>query len=124
MLSPVPIFDCFFNIFVPLASGLFIYRMEQYIRIPAVIRYYLPDGLWAYAFGSCMLIVWDRKIRWAWMAGAMAVSVVYEVCQYCHLIPGVGELRDVMTYLLFFSLALLANIFLRQLYIPQIKTHE
>jgi hypothetical protein len=109
---------------VPLVAGLLIYRTEQYIRIPAVVRYYLPDGLWAYAFGSCMLIVWDRKIKWAWMIAAMAVSIVYEICQYYHLIPGVGELRDVMTYFLFFSLALLSNAFLSHLYIPQSTTHE
>src|ERR1700727_925150 len=98
------ILDSFLNVFIPLLAGLLIYRAEQYFRIPALIRYYLPDGLWAYAYGSCMLIVWGRKIHWPWIIGAMVVSVVYEVCQYYHLIPGVGELQDVMTYLLFFSM--------------------
>jgi hypothetical protein len=58
------IYDGFLNVFIPLLAGLLIYRMEQYFRIPALIRYYLPDGLWAYAFGSSMLIVWERKIHW------------------------------------------------------------
>jgi hypothetical protein len=108
--SPFPyIYDTFLNVFMPLLIGLVIYRTEQYVRIPALIRYYVPDGVWAYAFGSCMLIVWDRKIHWPWIIGALAISVVYEVCQYYHIIPGVGEVKDVLTYLLFFSLALLSN---------------
>jgi hypothetical protein len=114
--APASMYDLFFSVFVPLVAGLTIYRTEQYIRIPAIIRYYLPDGLWAYAFGSCMLIVWDRRIKWPWIIAAMSVSIVYEACQYYHVIPGVGELRDVMTYLSFFSLALLSNCFLKRLY--------
>jgi hypothetical protein len=106
-------FDGFLNVFIPLLAGLLIYRTEQYFRIPALIRYHLPDGLWAYAFGSCMLIVWERKIHWPWIVGAMAISVVYEACQYYHFIAGVGEFRDVMTYLLFFSMALLSNAFFK-----------
>jgi hypothetical protein len=109
------IYDGFLNVFIPLLAGLLIYRMEQYFRIPALIRYYLPDGLWAYAFGSSMLIVWERKIHWPWIIGAMALSAVYEVCQYYHLIAGIGEIRDVLTYLLFFSIALLSNAFLKPL---------
>jgi hypothetical protein len=106
-------YDCFLNVLLPLLAGLVIYRTEQYIRIPALIRYYVPDGLWAYAFGSCMLIVWERKIHWPWIAGAMAISVLYEVCQYYHLIAGVGELGDVITYELFFAMALLSNVFFK-----------
>jgi hypothetical protein len=109
------LYDGFLNVLIPLLTGLIIYRTEQYIRIPALIRYYVPDGLWAYAFGSCMLIVWERKINWPWMIGAMMLSVVYEICQYFHFIPGIGEVRDVMTYFLFFSLALLSNAFFKTL---------
>jgi hypothetical protein len=113
------IYDGLLNVFVPLLAGLFIYRAEEYIRIPALIRYYVPDGLWAYAFGSCMLIVWERRIHWPWIIGAMFISVAYEVCQYYHFIAGVGEFRDVMTYFLFFSMALLSNAFFKtQMYNP------
>ena len=109
------LYDGFLNVFLPLLTGVFIYRAEQYIHIPALIRYYVPDGLWAYAFASCMLIVWERKIHWPWMIGAMMLSVLYEICQYYHLIAGVGEVRDVMTYFLFFTLALLSNPFFKTL---------
>jgi hypothetical protein len=103
------IYDIFLNVFLPLLVGVFIYRTEQYIRIPALIRYYVPDGLWAYALGSSILIVWERKIHWPWIVGAVMLSVVYETCQYYHFIPGIGEVRDVITYLVFISLALLSN---------------
>ena len=65
------LYDGFLNVFLPLLAGVFIYRAEQYIHIPALIRYYVPDGLWAYAFASCMLIVWERKIHWPWMIGVI-----------------------------------------------------
>ena len=109
------LYDGFLNVFLPLLAGILIYRAEQYMHIPALIRYYVPDGLWAYAFCSCVLIVWERKIHWPWIVGAMLLSVVYEVCQHYHVIAGIGEVRDVMTYFLFFSLALLSNPFFKTL---------
>jgi hypothetical protein len=101
------------NVFLPLLAGLLIYRAEPYMRIPAWIRYHIPDGLWAYAFASCMLIVWDRRIHWPWIIAAMTLSVLYEIGQYYHLIRGIGEVKDVLTYFLSFSLALASNIFFK-----------
>ncbi len=118
------LYDLLLTVFVPLLAGLFVYRVEQYIAIPAIVRYYVPDGLWAYAFGSCMLIVWERKIHWGWLGGAMMVSVGYELCQYYHFIPGIGEVQDVLTYLFFFSLALLSNAFFKRLLYTKTIRHE
>jgi hypothetical protein len=118
------LYDLLLTVFAPLLAGLFVYRVEQYIAIPAIIRYYVPDGLWAYAFGSCMLIVWERKIHWGWIGGAVMVSVMYELGQYYHFIPGIGEVQDVMTYLFFFSLALLSNAFFKRLLYAKTTIHE
>lgn len=118
------LYDMLLTVFAPLLAGLFVYRVEQYIAIPAIVRYYVPDGLWAYAFGSCMLIVWERKIHWLWIGGAIMVSVMYELGQYYHFIQGIGEVQDVMTYLLFFSLALLSNAFIKRMLYTKPKTHE
>ena len=109
------VYDSFLNVILPLLAGVLIYWADGRLQIPRVIRYHLPDGLWAYAFVSCLLIVWERKIHWPWIIGAMALCVVYEVCQYYHFIAGIGEVEDVMTYFLFFSIALLSNGFFKAL---------
>ena len=113
------VIDSILNVILPLLAGAFIYWADGRLQIPRVIRYHLPDGLWAYAFGSCMLIVWERKIHWPWISGVMILSVVYEVFQYYHFIAGIGEMEDVLTYFLFISIALLSNAFFKTLiYIP------
>ena len=108
-------FDGFLNVFLPLLAGAFIYWADGRLKIPTVIRYHVPDGVWAYAFASCMLIVWERKIHWPWISGVMIISVVYELLQHYHVIPGIGDIEDVMTYFLFFSIALLSNAFFKTL---------
>ena len=117
--------DSFLNVILPLLAGVFIYWGDKRLHIPTVIRYHLPDGLWAYAFTSCMLIVWERKIHWLWISGVMMLSVVYEILQYYHFIPGIGEAGDVLTYFLFLSIALLSNaLFKKLLYAKTIPNHS
>ena len=109
------VYDSLLNVFLPLLVGLFIYWMDGRLKVPTVIRYHVPDGVWAYAFTSCMLIVWERKIHWPWISGVMIISVAYEVLQHYHVIAGIGDIEDVMTYFLFFSIALLSNAFFKTL---------
>jgi hypothetical protein len=109
------VYDSLLNVFLPLLAGVFIYWADGRLKIPTVIRYHLPDGVWAYAFTSCMLIVWERKVHWPWISGVMIISVVYELLQHYHVIPGIGDIEDVMTYFLFFSIALLSNAFFKAL---------
>ena len=73
------IFDGLLNVNLPLFAGVFIYWVDRRLLIPTMIRYHLPDGVWSYAFTSCMLIVWERKIHWPWISGVMIVSVVNEL---------------------------------------------
>jgi hypothetical protein len=108
-------FDLLLNVILPLLIGVCIYWAGRSVHIPGLIRNYVPDGLWAYAFLSCILVVWDRKINWAWIAGALILSVIYEILQHYHIIGGTGDLGDVVAYLLFFAIALLSNSFFKTL---------
>jgi hypothetical protein len=97
--------DLSLNVFLPLLLGVMLYK------IPTVrfVRNYLADGLWAYAFMSTMLIVWDRKINFYWLFFVFASFVIFEVLQKMKVIPGTGDIIDVIVYFLFSFLAILAN---------------
>jgi hypothetical protein len=108
--------DILLNICLPLALGQFIYWSEKSFIIPTLIKNYLPDGLWAYAFISGILVIWGRVIHMTWIILAFLTAVGYEVLQYLHTIPGTGDIKDVITYFVFFNIALLLNTFFKTLY--------
>ena len=101
--------DILLNIILPLLLGLLIYGAVEFINIPDVIRNYLPDGLWAYAFISCILVIWGREINRVWIALIFLFSVCFELLQYHHVIPGTGDIGDVSVYFIFFGIALRFN---------------
>ncbi|TDW95833.1 hypothetical protein [Dinghuibacter silviterrae] len=107
--------DILLNVILPLSLGLFIYWSAQRISIPAVLKNYLPDGCWAYAFISSILIIWDRKVNIRWITPVFLLSACFELLQYRHLIPGTGDVKDVAVYFLFFSIALILNQIFRTL---------
>jgi hypothetical protein len=101
--------DLFINVAFPLAIGVFIYWGGGRFSIPAMIRNYLPDGLWAYSLMSAMLLVWQRRIMIGWILAVFAFSIGFEILQSYHWIEGTGDLYDVLTYFLFFGFALVIN---------------
>jgi hypothetical protein len=105
--------DILLNIILPLLLGIGLYRAAGMVAIPSLVRNYLPDGLWAYAFLSSILLIWDRAINIAWIIAAFLLAIGYEGAQYEHLIPGTGDIFDVITYFLFFSVALTLNMFFK-----------
>ena len=105
--------DILLNIILPLLLGIGVYRGAGVVAIPSLVRNYLPDGLWAYAFLSSILLIWDRTINIAWTAAAFLLAIGYEGAQYEHLIPGTGDIFDVITYFLFFGIALILNMFFK-----------
>ena len=105
--------DILLNMILPLVLGIGIYRAADMAAMPSLVRNYLPDGLWAYAFLSSILLIWDRAINMAWTAVAFLLAIGYEAAQYGHLIPGTGDIFDVMTYFLFFGIALMLNTFFK-----------
>ena len=104
--------DIVCNIFTPLLLGVMHYWAGA--SLPSWVRNYLPDGLWAYAFISCILIIWDRKINTAWIVAVFLLAVIYEWLQYLHVLAGTGDIRDILTYFVFFTIALSLNTFFKK----------
>lgn len=107
--------DIYLNVIFPVVTGCFIYLFSETRTFPAVIRNYLADGLWAYAFISCILIIWDRKVKTVWIAITFLVPAVFEFFQYKHLLPGTGDVLDLCIYYAFYFLALFINKFRYQI---------
>jgi hypothetical protein len=98
--------NIFFNVLMPLLLGYFIYGC---IYLPAIVKNYLPDGLWSYSLTSILFIIWDGKISLFWTAIVFLVFIMFEFLQHINLINGTGDILDVLTYILFYIIALLLN---------------
>lgn len=105
------------NVALPLLIGVLIYRAASFCAVPSIIRDYLPDGLWAYAFISAMLIIWNRKPSITWIILVFATAIAYEWLQHIHVLSGTGDMGDVLDYCVFFMLALLINPLFKHFYL-------
>jgi len=105
--------DIFLNVCLPLTIGAGFYWLKSHFVVPAFIKNYLADGLWAYALMSGMLIIWDRTIPILWLFLLMLVAVTFELFQHYNLIAGTGDIYDVVTYMLFYAVTLLLNHFFK-----------
>jgi hypothetical protein len=103
--------DVFFNILLPLLIGNFCYQSRGLLPATGFLRNHLADSLWAYAFLSTLLVIWDRKLHPWWLASAFILAITLEVFQSCHLISGTGDWADVLTYFVSFSIAIIVNPF-------------
>lgn len=101
--------DLLLNILAPLAFGIIVYWLGDNQCIPSLIHNYLPDGLWAYAFMSAILLVWDRQLNMIWIIAAVLLSGGYELLQNYHIVAGTGDWNDILVYAAFFTIALLLN---------------
>ena len=107
------ILDISLNIFLPILLGYSVYILSSFIVVPALIKNHLADGLWAYAFISSILIIWEREINILWICIAFIISCCFELLQFYHQIPGTGDVYDVLSYFLFFIIALKLNQFFK-----------
>ena len=73
-------------------------------RIPFIILYSLPDGIWVYSATYLMLIIWEEKWKnrdaFLWVALPFICSIGAELLQFFHIIDGSFCLYD-MTFCLF-----------------------
>src|ERR1044071_2301894 len=102
-------FDISLNVLLPLVAGAALYIIPALASNGSITKIRLADGLWAYAFVSALLIVWNRMPSRQWIVALFGVAALIEWLQYLHLFPGTGDWYDMITYFLFFSAALLLN---------------
>jgi hypothetical protein len=103
------IIDTILNVLLPVIAGAVIYYLSGEGQVKGFTRNQLPDGLWAYAFFSSILIIWQRKIHVFWMTMVFLVFVLFEIFQYLHFIKGTGDIFDVIIYFVFACIALIPN---------------
>ena len=101
--------DLILNVAVPILAGSLIYLLFQHADFCKIGYNYLPDGLWAYALLSTILIIWNRVIHVFWIVMSLILFVGFEGLQHLHIVQGTGDFLDVFTYYLFGFMALLAN---------------
>ena len=98
-------FDIIINIILPLLTGTGIYHLTT----EKIIRNYLPDGLWSYAFISCILVIWSRQLNILWILVSGLSIIVFEFLQSIHFLRGTGDIIDLATYIIFGLFALKIN---------------
>lgn len=103
--------DFLLNVCLPMLIGGSLYFFPINISIFSAIRNQLPDGLWAYALLSCILIVWKREVNVFWTVAVFGAFLAFEWLQHLQIIPGTGDILDVISYVLFGTIALLTNRF-------------
>lgn len=98
---------------LPLVIGCFIYFFEKSSPILTGVANYLPDGLWSYSLVSLLLLVWDSKVPYIWAIAIIIMFFGTEYLQYYGIIPGTGDIYDLVIYILFglFSQLMLCNSF-------------
>jgi len=71
------------------------------VRVPDVLLYSLPDGLWAFAYARLCMWLWnDRPLRpaIAWALALPAVALVAELGQAAGWVPGTFDGWDLLCY--------------------------
>jgi hypothetical protein len=101
--------DLLLNVLLPIILGVLIYAIPGFKKLPAFFSNHLPDGLWAYAFLSCILIIWNRQIHIPWLIVVFISFVAFELLQSLEIINGTGDIKDIITYCIFSLTALLTN---------------
>lgn len=72
------------------------------VSTPNWFRYNLPDALWLMSYLLIMEVIWsdsDRYYKSIFIYGMLAISILAELLQYFHVIPGTGDWWDVFVYL-------------------------
>lgn len=101
--------DSLINIVLPLLIGYISYQSSFRNLHLIVFNNHLADFVWAYAFQSCILIIWERKINTPWTISTVACGLAYELLQYFQVFPGTADVVDFCTYLLAISLSIFLN---------------
>jgi hypothetical protein len=105
--------DLLIHTLLPILIGILIYKWDFCMKL---IKNYLPDFLWAYAFASCILIIWNRKINIFWYTLSFIVCICFEIAQFQEIINGTGDIVDIAIYTISFIFAIVINLTLNKKY--------
>jgi hypothetical protein len=106
--------DIILNVISPVLGGCLIYYLGYAGYLPSLVQNYLPDGLWAYAFISAILIIWNRRVNLLWLIIVCLLAAGFEILQYLQLINGTPDIADAVVYLTCIGLGILINHFLQK----------
>ncbi len=98
-----------YRVFLPVCLGAGIYAFTEKYTYLNDVKNYLPDGLWAFGFVSCLLLIWNEKINTFWMVMAYSSFIVFEYLQKIEIIGGTADVYDIFVYFAFSSLAIVVN---------------
>ena len=65
------------HVVCPLLIGLAIYYFTTSIAFTHLIKNHFADGLWAYAFISAILLIWERQVNWFWIGCVVVVAFLF-----------------------------------------------
>lgn len=85
----------------------------QYFKLPKIIIYSLPDGLWTFALINLILIIWKYSINrysFVWLLTAVFISLIFELAQLASYVKGTFDYND----LLFIIIAILSSFILNK----------
>lgn len=91
-------------IVLALIIGISVYILDDYIHIK-IIRNYLPDFCWAFAFGITISLFSTNLIEIIFIP--IICGTFLEICQYNNLILGTGDIYDVLIEVLACLIAIL-----------------
>jgi predicted Na+-dependent transporter len=101
--------DIVINVLLPLFLGTLIYVLSTDADIVSFVKNYVPDGLWAYALISAVLIIWERRIDPFWVTTIFVLAAVFEFAQYIGLVGGTADAIDVLVYFTCFLIGISLN---------------
>jgi hypothetical protein len=87
-----------------LLFGLLIYAFEGLNLIPwRSLTNYLPDGLWAASYASCICFIWygNTYYLYIWSGIAIISMCLFEMFQFFGIISGTGDVLDAIIYIVF-----------------------
>ena len=88
---------------------------RPHINLPQPLLYSLPDGCWAFAGTSWMLLIWRRLHPWVFVFVVLGAGG--ELGQALSLVPGAFEWNDIGFYIGGFAFALIGYTYAQTLFI-------
>ena len=71
------------------------------VRVPELLEYSLPDGLWFYSLISAITLIWNDNMSTyflAWLLLVIILTYCTEIFQGLDFIPGTFDWYDLLSY--------------------------